>query len=190
MRLRHALPLIMIGAFVSGCALIDDGSRNLWHESFKVMDDATTACHIRRLAVDAWLDYDVCHGEEMYSRDYAKGFRKGYADYLSAGDLEAPPSAPPWRYRRPPFESPEGHVFIQDWYDGYHAGVIAGRASGQRPWFVLPSSGASLKGIPFADLYASGGTAVIAPTAPEPVAPPKPLPPGGDQSPVPEKKQP
>lgn len=173
MSMRKVLPLIMVSALGSGCALVKDASYNAWHESHKVVDDCTTAHRLHRLAVEAWLDYDVCHGEQSYSKDFARGFINGYADYLLAGDLEAPPAAPPLRYWRPRYETPEGHQAIHEWIDGHREGVAAARANGLREYFVLPSSGASLKGLPLGEQYEFTGPSFAALPAPERIEPPK-----------------
>lgn len=77
-------------------------------------------------------------GENKASKDYDKGFIRGFVDYLDADGNGEPPVAPPYHYRARCYETPEGHQAIQDWYAGFRDGTAMAIQSGIRRWTQVP----------------------------------------------------
>jgi hypothetical protein len=75
-----------------------------------------------------------------YSRDYARGFLKGFEDYVYAGGNGLPPPVPPPRYWGIYYQTPEGHQAIEDWFAGFRHGTEAARDSGYREQVLVPLS--------------------------------------------------
>jgi hypothetical protein len=90
----------------------------------------------------------------VYSVHFARGFKDGYADYLYAGGTGDPPVAPPWRYRKVTYETPQGVQAVEDWFAGFRQGAYAAYTTGYRQFVVVP---AAVSGMP--GWYASQGAA-------------------------------
>jgi hypothetical protein len=98
-------------------------------------------CRVQRneaLAWDAWKVVRREEGKHTYSRDYAQGFRNGFTDYLTFGGNGDAPPLPPYCYRTPQYETPEGRQAVEDWYTGFRRGVATAQASGLRETITLP----------------------------------------------------
>jgi hypothetical protein len=93
-----------------------------------------------RLAAAAWGEIAAAQPGKSYSRDYVRGFRDGFADYLDAGGTGEPPTLPPRRYWRSGYRTAEGYQAIEDWFAGFRHGARCARDSGLRHFAVIPSS--------------------------------------------------
>jgi hypothetical protein len=92
------------------------------------------------LAEQAWKDLVSKTPEPQFSEHYEDGFKDGFCDYLFLGGSGSPPPLPPRRYWKRQFETPEGHLAIGQWYDGFVHGAAAAEASGYRQFVAVPPS--------------------------------------------------
>jgi hypothetical protein len=93
---------------------------------------------------------------------------------LFLGGAGNPPPVPPRRYWKRKFETPEGHLAIGQWYDGFAHGASAAQASGLRQLVTVPSSLGPVPGPMFGPAH-----------VPPPLAPPSKLPPPVEEVPLP-----
>jgi len=103
-------------------------------------NERTERARNHRLAVAAWKSVVEKCSDHVYSRDYAQGFEEGYADYLFAGGIGAPPPLPPRRYWRASYQTPEGRQATTDWFAGFHHGAQEAQQSGYRQLIIVPAS--------------------------------------------------
>jgi hypothetical protein len=102
-------------------------------------NEAVDCIHNYLLAKEALDEYEGTHGGEV-SKDFACGFKDGYARYLyEGGPLEPPPLAPRC-YWNSCYENPEGHQAMLDWFAGWREGAAVAKASGFRDLVVVPTS--------------------------------------------------
>jgi hypothetical protein len=139
---RFALAWFALGILSSGCALWHDGTRNLVLSIKAPLEAHHEKARNRQWAEDAWLT--VAKG--TYSKDYADGFKDGFADYLFYGGDGELPLTPPLHYRSVRYQNPQGYAAIQDWHHGYRHGAGVARDSGAREWITGPSPLTSLSG--------------------------------------------
>jgi hypothetical protein len=138
------IPLLLV--LGSGCAMYTTATRNLFEAVVDSADDCAALRRNRKLADEAWKEVVVGNPGVAYSPDYAHGFKDGYAGTLEEGGKPVPPTVPPWRYRRPKFQTPAGYQAIEDWYAGFNHGTAAAVAWVPPYLKTLPSSGVELKG--------------------------------------------
>jgi hypothetical protein len=130
MKGRHLLCLLAQCAAQPGCAFMRYSVRNLFQAPAAHWDHVKERDHLRCEANEVWKKLE---GQpEPHSKDYALGFKAGYTDYIWAGGLGEPPALPPWRYRGTHFQSPEGHLAVEDWFAGFRHGAGVAHASGRR----------------------------------------------------------
>lgn len=79
------------------------------------------------------------HGLDVHP-DYAKGYVKGFTDYLTYGGAGLPPIAPPRKYWRLRYANPEGQELIQAWYAGFTDGSADAMTTGYREMRLIPTS--------------------------------------------------
>ena len=139
MRFAFAPILVGLSLLSSGCALLEDGTRNTVLALRTPIAEHREVARNQRWAEDAWNG--VCSAKPgPYSVAYAHGFKDGYAEFLfRGGDGEPPLVAPPY-YRRLQDQTPEGFAAIQDWFHGYRHGASVARDSGARQWVTGPSA--------------------------------------------------
>lgn len=148
--------LLIVGALLlslctSGCRMAAQITQNLVFESCLFTDEVKGKCYYRSLANEAWSSYQGEHPDCAGSADFAKGFKRGYADYLErGGDCCLSHPLPPLRYLKVKYETPEGRAATVAWLDGFRAGATAAKASGYRELIVVPVGQSSHphKGIP------------------------------------------
>jgi hypothetical protein len=122
-----------------GWGVFADSFRNLAELPFYGTAQVAEAHRNRKLARQAWDE--VCPTfQTPPSKDYANGFKIGYADYLDAGGTGEPPPYPPFCYREACYQNAEGQKAVHDWYAGFRHGAAVARASGLRETFILPLS--------------------------------------------------
>src|SRR5438552_2037945 len=167
MRTRLSLWLLGLCAVSSGCDMAVITVRNLAYESALQTDNVLTCLRNRRLANAAWGQAQGADPGHEYSKDYARGFKDGFADYLDADGCGGPPPLPPRCYWLLPYRTPPGHAASHDWFAGFQHGLAAAQASGYRRWATVPSS--------------APGPATLHPPLPPPPPPNGlPSPPGGE----------
>ena len=143
MRIQWVLFLGGLGLACQGCSPLVHVGRTLFVEPThfpRRLDDLEDQARNKKLAEEAWGEFQEKHDGAEYSEDFALGFKAGYADYLYAGGLGAPPPVPPRYYWRAEFETPQGHEAIQHWFEGFRAGATVAASSGYRELVTLPSS--------------------------------------------------
>jgi hypothetical protein len=118
-------------------------THNLCYETCLYANVVKGKAYYCMLANSAWKTYQGEHPDCAGSADFAKGFKRGYADYLEYGDCSCRP-VPPQRYWKIHYESPEGRAATVAWLDGFRAGAAAAKASGYRELIVVPVGKSSL----------------------------------------------
>src|SRR5579883_3374108 len=177
-------PCTIVGAIIlclgaSGCRMAAQITHNLAFETCLFTDEVKGKVYYCLLANSAWKTYQGEHPDCAGSADFAKGFKRGYADYLEYGDCSCRP-LPPQRYWKIRHETPEGRAATVAWLDGFRAGAAAAKASGYRELIVVPVGKSNLPpgGLPPG---APSAAAVGDGTA----APAMPMPPSTEQLPTP-----
>jgi hypothetical protein len=166
MALRRRWLLIGLLAFCQGCNLAVNFSRDVVFEVERASHECLEKVRDERLAASAWNEVQSNH-KGVYSVDYARGFRDGYADYLFAGGTGEPPLLPPRRYWGVGYETPDGVQAIQDWFAGYRHGAAEAEQSGYRQLVRIPLSSPE-----FTELsQLPTGNEVMAPPLPAPTGP-------------------
>src|SRR5262249_28490925 len=121
----------------SGCGIFEYSAINTVVATARQVDEWKTRAHYRCLADKAWTDARrACPGEK-FSKDYAKGFKRGYVETIDRNGTPLPPSMPPYCYRAWHYQSPAGHEAIDEWFSGYRHGAAVAVASGYRDWVIL-----------------------------------------------------
>jgi hypothetical protein len=138
MRLEHILLTVSLCMLGSGCGIIEYGSHNLIEAPLDQVTELGECVRNKHMADAAWSEFAKGDPEHVYSAHFARGFKDGYADYLYAGGTGDPPVAPPWRYRKVGYETPQGVQAIEDWFAGFRQGAYAAYANGYRQFVVLP----------------------------------------------------
>jgi hypothetical protein len=152
---------------------------NMTFDPTSHFDDRIEVLRNRQLARLAWERVESApdaHGP--YSRDYERGFVKGFEDYVYAGGTGEPPPVPPFPYWGIYHQTPSGHRAIEDWYAGFRHGARAARESGYREQVEVPLSRPIL---PEQEDYQTTGRDADSKPAGPTLHPPRTLPPGGDE---------
>ncbi len=139
--MRMALTLLALGLcpLTTGCRLAVNAARNLAYEPMRYTDDAVECYRNHRLACEAWDHVAEANGGKAFSRDYRRGFKDGYADYLRNQGTGMPPPVPPKCYWNQHYQTPEGHAAIEDWYAGFAHGAQAAREGWRAPFLTVPT---------------------------------------------------
>src|SRR5579884_3753121 len=122
MRIRWLLFALGMCLTSPGCSLFVQAARDLSYECKLRVQDCLEDYRNWQTAEQAWAQASSGHPA---SGDYARGFKTGYADYLRAGGTGVPPPLPPRHYWGYKYQSPEGHLAIEQWYAGFHDGAAA-----------------------------------------------------------------
>ena len=85
-----------------------------------------------------WCGCDQPCSCNPYSH-YSFGWRRGYTDVLMGGDGECPP-VPPQCYWSHKYQSENGEIAIENWYQGYSHGASAALASCGDRYHPVPIS--------------------------------------------------
>jgi hypothetical protein len=179
MRAKRFVSVLALCLLAAGCNIYKYSAYNMITTPTSTGNEACNLAQNCRAAEAAWKEEQgkAC-AEANYSKDYACGFKDGYADFLDYGGTGLPPATPPFRYRTTCYQTPDGHTAIEDYNAGFAHGAAAARASGLRNLKVLPGMGVGLPpGIQ--ELYEPppwrrDGAAPA--TAPEQVLPAEPVP--------------
>jgi hypothetical protein len=145
MRGKLTLLVLALTMFSPGCALIKDGVHGVSTSISDCVDDARERRRNWKCAEGTWQQIRASD-PLAYSRDYAQGFKEGFAEYLYSGK-EDPPAVAPAQYRRFSYQTPQGYRAIEDWFAGYRYGVAAAIETGYRRLVTAPVS-APLASVP------------------------------------------
>jgi hypothetical protein len=143
MRTGFYLCIVGLGALAQGCGPLANVARTLVIEpvqDWRLLDCAEELKRDCKLAAIAWDNFQETCPEAEFSADFARGFKRGYVDFLYAGGTGEPPPVPPRYYWRAGYETPEGHQAIDDWFKGFRRGAALARASGLRRLVPVPTS--------------------------------------------------
>src|SRR5262249_8610462 len=119
---RLPLFLLALCALNSGCGLYVTATRNLVHEAVQCTAEQLPCIRYHRVANAAWDAIGHATPQGHDSKDYADGWKEGFAEYLRAGGSGVPPPPPP-RYRTVHYQTPEGHRAMTDWLTGFRDGA-------------------------------------------------------------------
>ena len=139
MRPLLALSWFGLSLVCSGCALIEDANRNLLVALTTPIETHKEIARNKRWAETAWQKICMNSGPRQFSRDYAHGFRDGYADYLFRGGDGEPPLLAPLHYRHLRYQTPQGYLAVEDWFAGYRHGAAVAHDTGARRWITGPT---------------------------------------------------
>jgi hypothetical protein len=142
---KRYVSLCVLCTLAAGCNIYKYSAYNVITASGSTGNEACNLTENRHAAEAAWQEEKNrgCAGTN-YSKDYACGFKDGYADFLDYGGTGLPPATPPFRYRTTCYQTPEGHQAIEEYNAGFAHGAAAARASGLRNLKVLPGVGVGL----------------------------------------------
>jgi len=179
MRWNVLLLMGILWASGSGCGTFyADAARNLIEAPIRACDDMHLKKSCRQLARSAWEQYGCAHAPEGSSEHFAAGWMAGFADYLYLGGPGLPPAVPPFPYQLRRYETPEGHIAIEQWYAGFAQGSEAARASGLRESIVIPLAQPPINAVGRRS-GASAPSGPAQPEAPSELPPPQRLEPPG-----------
>ena len=140
MRPSYALWLLGMSMAGSGCALVEDGTRNVCLAISTPIEIHREKARNEKWAEAAWQNVCMKDGPTTHAADFARGFKDGFAEYLFRGGNSEPPLVAPLRYRHIRYQTGHGYQAIQDWFAGFRTGASAARDSGARRWITGPSS--------------------------------------------------
>ena len=170
MRRHGVLMALALAAGAAGCSsFLEATARNVTELPVQSCDELKLSWRDRRRAEEAWVQLQTGFPGQCWTKEYAEGFKDGYADYLDNGGNGEPPGTPPFRFRLRPYQTPDGLRAIDEWFAGFRHGSGLARASGFREAIVLP-----LSSPPFNAVERNPNPP--APRAPAPAAEPEVLP--------------
>jgi hypothetical protein len=139
--MRRALALSWIGVSIvcSGCALVEDATRNVVVGVTAPIETHREVARNKAWAEAAWQKVCSSGGPREFSADYTQGFKDGYAEYLFRGGDGEPPLLAPAHYRHLRYQTPEGYQAVEDWFAGYRQGAATARDTGARRWITGPT---------------------------------------------------
>jgi hypothetical protein len=139
MRVRLALCCAVLGLSPAGCSVIGSGAYVLAYKASHAASDLREEHRNRKWAEQAWADFRRAD-PNLYSADFERGFKEGFADLLYHGGSGEPPLLPPPRYRKARYQNEAGYRAIEDWFAGFRLGAAEARDGGYRRWVVGPTS--------------------------------------------------
>lgn len=134
---RQLLLLIGLCVLSPGCNLAALSTRNLVLQPLQTLDNGCMCSQNNERAREAWQEVQADSPDADYSRAYAHGFKRGFADYLESGGSAEPPPVVPWWFRTTLYQSPAGHDAIADWYAGFRHGAGLAKQSEMRERDIL-----------------------------------------------------
>jgi hypothetical protein len=180
-----AVALLIGAAGCTGSSFLAVTARNVTEMPIQHCDQIRMEQTNRHRAERAWGDMVKGFPEQCWSKDYERGFKDGFADYLDNGGNGEPPATPPFCYRLWPYQTPQGLREIDEWYAGFRHGSGVARTTGLRETIVIPLSSPPINAVerfPSTDPPLGGPVSLprpIMPPAkqPEELPRPKPVPP-------------
>lgn len=122
----------------AGCTLFQTSVRNLCSETSIFFAERSLRHSARHAAKEAWLVFSGENPEWYFIRDFEKGFKEGFVDYLDNGGNAEPPAVPPLHYRKNKYLNPEGFQAIDRYFAGFACGARLAKDSGLRDTLVVP----------------------------------------------------
>lgn len=168
MRLYAIVAVVALSLGSSGCGIIKYSALNTVVAPARLVNECRNRNEECAAADVAWKQVQAACPDGRASKAYAKGFKKGFVEYLDANGNHQPPGMPPLWLRTMPFESPAGHQAIEDWYAGYRHGAQVAHDSGIRRWIVVPPSDMLPNSVVAPFNPASSRTAYPSPALPAP----------------------
>jgi hypothetical protein len=114
--------LVAMCACSSGCALICDATSLMVFKARESIEDCHENVRNHKWAEEAWVHVKAGTPGVPFSKDYAQGFKDGFAYFLFRGGNGEPPPLPPNSYRKVAYQTPQGYQAIEDWFAGYRHG--------------------------------------------------------------------
>lgn len=139
-----ALVFFATGICSTGCTVAWNAANTLLVEPAHFphyLERCLLQARTSKLADQAWQK--IAHNGHSYSKDYQKGFKEGFADYLQNGGTGEPPPLPPRHYWDD--ASFAGRQAAEDWFAGFRHGSATARETGYRELIVVPASGPGLR---------------------------------------------
>lgn len=172
-----------LALLAAGCTVASDAVYTVTARTHQAFNDARERHRDHQLAAAAWDQFRQANPDAPASKDFADGFRDGYAEHLYRGVVR-PPTLAPSRYRSVKYQSPAGYQAAEEWMAGFARGIDAAKASGWRTYITGPLLGRGPETVPVPPApVPDPHTPVPIPPVPAPEgAVPVPLPP-----PTPEK---
>lgn len=140
MRMRFTLCILGLCSASSGCEMGAIAARNLAYECTLRTDNSLACVRNRCLANKAWNKVKRTNPGHAYSKDYVRGFKDGFADYLYAGGCGCPSPLPAQHSCLAHYRRSRCHEAIDDWLAGFQFGVATAQARGYRKWAAVPSA--------------------------------------------------
>jgi hypothetical protein len=162
MRPSFAILLLGLSILCSGCALVDDATRNVCLSLTTPVEMHREVARNRKWAEIAWAEVCRSSGPRGACEDYAQGFKDGYAEYLLRGGDGEPPLVAPQHYRHVRYQNPQGFQAIESWFAGYRHGAAVARDTGARRWITGPSA---LHGEPSGAVSQEAPPLIVEPTS-------------------------
>src|SRR5436190_18340004 len=104
MRRSAAIIGLLTAALGPGCSLFTNSARNLYNEPSIAWEEFRFDRRTRSLARESWRERPE---RSTASCDFRDGYLDGYADYLVAGRITDPRPAPPKRYQKNTYFTPD-----------------------------------------------------------------------------------
>ncbi len=143
MSLRLRLWIATLFVCCQGCSPITNTVRTLIIEPGEYCLRVESRAERKRddaLALVAWNEHLASCPDSEFTESFERGFKEGFADYLYAGGSGNPPPVPPRCYWGPKYETPEGHMAVEDWFAGFRLGSALAVSSGYRNLVTIPAS--------------------------------------------------
>jgi hypothetical protein len=137
LRTTALLTCLSVGP-LAGCNLAYYTAYNLKNKTHQRVDEHHLSKRLRAEAQAAFGEVCRQYPGQPFTEEFRDGFTEGYVDYLEHGGLVQPPAAPPPRYRRNDYLSPEGHALIKDYFAGFQYGAEVALATGRREFLTIP----------------------------------------------------
>jgi hypothetical protein len=138
MRVPIALLVLLLTISGSGC-LLQEATDVLVCRTIGSLEDCAERKRNWKWAEGVWKDICQTSGQS-FSKDYALGFKTGFANFLYEGGSGEPPLLPPPRYRKLRSRTAEGYAAAEDWFRGFRHGVAVARDGDYRRWVLGPTS--------------------------------------------------
>jgi hypothetical protein len=108
-------------------------ARNVYFETTYRLAEVSDCRQSRKLADEAWKTHQ---GGHPTSKEYEKGFKAGFSEFIFDGRTYRP-APPPYLLTRQ-HKAAASQAALEDWIHGYEDGVAAAQQSGLRRLVVVP----------------------------------------------------
>lgn len=120
--------------------------KNIGSIPIRLAEEISLSVKGRTLATKAWEGVCKCVPKGHYSKDYAVGFKSGFADYIESGGDIRPSVSPHMLHHTLGRISSQSSSNIDDWQSGFLHGVQVAKSTGLReklliPVYDIPSNG-------------------------------------------------